>query len=104
MRNATCNSIAPTGSISVITDTSYSIEPLYALAYNRVGILGGMTQTEINGVFVNKMKQLNLWTKEVQKAVQATGSIQQVKSIPQDIKKLFETGLDITWNYHLLHQ
>lgn len=44
MRNATCNSIAPTGSISVIADTSYSIEPLYGLAYKRVGILENQTQ------------------------------------------------------------
>ncbi len=104
MRNATCNSIAPTGSISVIADTSYSIEPLYALAYKRVGILGDKTQTEMNRIFANKMEQLGLWSENVQKAVQATGSIQQLKSIPKDIKKLFETSLDIPWKYHLMHQ
>ena len=56
LRNATCNSIAPTGSISVIADTSYSIEPLYALAYKRSGILDDKTQIEINSIFVEKMK------------------------------------------------
>ena len=48
MRNASCNSIAPTGSISVIAGTSYSIEPLYALAFRRVGILDGKEQQEIS--------------------------------------------------------
>lgn len=103
-RNATCNSIAPTGSISVIADTSYSIEPLYALAFDRVGIMGDKTQTEINAVFVEKMRSLGLWTEKVKTEVIATGSIQQITSIPQDIKKLFETSLEIPWKYHLLHQ
>ena len=104
MRNATHNSIAPTGSISVIADTSYAIEPLYALAYNRVGVMENKTQTEINEIFVNKMKQLDLWTEEVQNAVITTGSIQQVKTIPKNLKKVFQTSLEIPWKYHLFHQ
>lgn len=104
MRNATCNSIAPTGSISVIANTSYSIEPLYALAYKRVGILENETQMEINPVFLEKMKLLGLWTEELKLEVIKTGSIQQVKSIQKKIKKLFETSLEIPWKWHLLHQ
>ncbi len=104
LRNATCNSIAPTGSISIIANTSYSIEPLYALSYKRVGILDNKAQTETNGIFINKMKQLGLWTEEVKAAIQATGSIQQLAYLSKDIKKLFETSLEISWKYHLLHQ
>ncbi|MGB5820783.1 MAG: adenosylcobalamin-dependent ribonucleoside-diphosphate reductase [Saonia sp.] len=104
MRNATCNSIAPTGSISVIANTSYSIEPLYALAYNRVGILGNKTQTEMNASFVEKLKTLGLWTREVEGMVRRSGSIQEIKAIPTEVKKLFETSMDIPWKYHLLHQ
>lgn len=104
MRNATCNSIAPTGSISVIANTSYSIEPLYALAYKRVGILENSTQTELNGIFVEKMKTLGLWTADVESTVRQTGSIPQIEAIPKEVKKLFETSLDIPWKYHLLHQ
>ena len=104
LRNATCNSIAPTGSISVIADTSYSIEPLYALAYKRTGILDDKTQIEINSIFVKKMKSLGLWSKEIQDEVIANGSIQNIKYIPKEIKKLFETSLEIPWKYHLLHQ
>lgn len=104
LRNATCNSIAPTGTISVIADTSYSIEPLFALAYKRVGILDGKTQTTLNPVFVGKMKELGLWNSSVEKEVYATGSIQHTKNIPTAIKKLFKTSLEIPWQYHLLHQ
>lgn len=104
LRNATCNSIAPTGSISVIANTSYSVEPLYGLAFNRVGILGSKTQTELNTIFVGKMKQLGLWSEEVKTEVMKTGSIQNLKSIPAEVKKLFETSREIPWKYHLLHQ
>ncbi|MEH6747465.1 MAG: adenosylcobalamin-dependent ribonucleoside-diphosphate reductase [Maribacter arcticus] len=104
LRNATCNSIAPTGSISVIADASYSIEPLYALAYKRTGILNDKTQIEINSIFVEKMKSLGFWTEEIQNEVIANGSIQNIKHIPKNIKKLFETSLEIPWKYHLLHQ
>ncbi|SKB26165.1 adenosylcobalamin-dependent ribonucleoside-diphosphate reductase [Maribacter arcticus] len=104
LRNATCNSIAPTGSISVIADASYSIEPLYALAYKRTEILNDKTQIEINSIFVEKMKSLGFWTEEIQNEVIANGSIQNIKHIPKNIKKLFETSLEIPWKYHLLHQ
>ncbi|NJB70374.1 ribonucleoside-diphosphate reductase alpha chain [Saonia flava] len=104
LRNATCNSIAPTGSISVIANTSYSIEPLYALHYKRVGILENKTQIEVNIFFIEKMKQLGLWNKQVEIEVMHTGSIKGLKSIPKEIKKLFETSMEISWEYHLLHQ
>ncbi|MFD0863800.1 adenosylcobalamin-dependent ribonucleoside-diphosphate reductase [Sungkyunkwania multivorans] len=103
-RNATCNSIAPTGTISVIANTSYSIEPLFALAYQRVGILGGKVQNEFNRVFVQKMKELKLWNKEIENEVRKTGSIQHIKTIPNDMKELFKTSLEIPWEYHLKHQ
>ncbi len=104
LRNATCNSIAPTGTISVIANTSYSVEPLFALAYHRIGILGNKTQTEINAYFIKKMKALNIWNAEVQNTIIKTGSISSIESIPERIKSLFKTSLEISWQYHLLHQ
>jgi ribonucleoside-diphosphate reductase alpha chain len=104
LRNATCNSIAPTGTISVIANTSYSIEPLFALAFDRVGILGGKSQREINAVFVQKMKSSGLWSKMIEKTVMQTGSVQDLVQVPNELKALFATSLEIPWEYHLLHQ
>lgn len=104
LRNATCNSIAPTGTISVIADTSYSIEPLFALAYKRTNILGDKTQIEINKLFKNKMKALGIWNVTIEQTVFETGSIREIDTIPDRIKKLFQTSLEIPWEYHLLHQ
>jgi ribonucleoside-diphosphate reductase alpha chain len=104
LRNATCNSIAPTGTISVIADTSYSIEPLYALAYKRVGILSGKTQFEINNIFQQKMKNLGFWDHDLKNMVLEKGSIKTADKIPIEIRKLFEISLEIPWKYHLEHQ
>ncbi|HZW62159.1 MAG TPA: adenosylcobalamin-dependent ribonucleoside-diphosphate reductase [Flavobacteriaceae bacterium] len=104
MRNATCNSIAPTGTISVIANTSYAIEPLFALAYRRVGVLGNLTQNETNSLFVEKMKALGFWNSKVEEEVRRSGSISSVDEIPEKVKNLFKTSLEIPWQYHLLHQ
>jgi ribonucleoside-diphosphate reductase alpha chain len=104
LRNATCNSIAPTGTISVIADASYSIEPLFALAYKRTGILGGKTQIEVNKLFKEKMKSLGLWNTVLKKHIFETGNIKNYEAIPSALKKVFETSQEIPWKYHLFHQ
>jgi ribonucleoside-diphosphate reductase alpha chain len=104
LRNATCNSIAPTGTISVIADTSYSIEPLFALAYKRSGILGGKTQIEVNKLFKTKMKSLGLWSSALKKFIYENGNAKSMDAIPDAVKKVFETSQEISWKYHLMHQ
>ncbi|MET7028278.1 adenosylcobalamin-dependent ribonucleoside-diphosphate reductase [Sediminicola luteus] len=104
LRNATCNSIAPTGSISIIANTSYSIEPLYALAFKRTGVLGTKTQQVLHPIVKDKLTQLGHWNNAIQDQILETGSIREVESIPDHIKKLFETSLEIPWKYHLEHQ
>lgn len=104
LRNATCNSIAPTGTISVIADASYSIEPLFALAFKRTGILGGKSQIEVNKLFKEKMISHGLWNTALKKNIYKTGNIKNYEAIPSALKKVFETCQEIPWKYHLLHQ
>lgn len=66
--------------------------------------MGNKTQTEINSVFVENMKALGLWTEKLKSEVLEMGSVQHSKMVPKELKKLFETSLEIPWQYHLSHQ
>lgn len=104
LRNASCNSIAPTGSISVIAGTSYSIEPLYALAFRRVGILEGAEQREVNTKVQQVLQTHGYWTPGVQECIYEKGGISTLDHIPETLRRLLATAHEIPWEYHLAHQ
>ena len=64
IRNSTRTSIAPTGTISIIADTSSSIEPLFALAFQRQHVLNEETLFSINPLFINYLKSHNLYSEK----------------------------------------
>lgn len=104
LRNASCNSIAPTGSISVIAGTSYSIEPLYALAFRRVGILGGRQQMEANPAVRQVLEKAGHWTAAVQREIGEKGGVSGMDSVPGHLRRLLATAHEVPWEYHLAHQ
>ncbi len=100
LRNATRTSIAPTGTISIIADTSAGIEPLFALAYER-NVLDGQKLTELNPLFVEHLKQNNLDVEQIKKEVLKKGSLKDVTGVPEATKKLFKTALELSPEIHL---
>lgn len=103
LRNATRTSIAPTGTISIIAGTSSSIEPLFALAIHRENVLNNETLTEINEACLSYLKRKNLLTDEIVSEIKKTGSIQNT-GLPNEIKDLFKTSLEIEPYWHIQHQ
>ncbi len=103
MRNATCTSIAPTGTISIIADTSSSIEPLFALAYQRRNVLNGENLTSINGLFLDHLYELQLNVNNTLQEVFKNGTCEHISSIPLQTKKLYKTALEIDPIWHLKH-
>lgn len=103
IRNATRTSIAPTGTISIIAGTSSSIEPLFALAIHRENVLNNETLTEINEACLSYLKGKNLLTDEIVSEIKKTGSIQNT-GLPNEIKELFKTSLEIEPYWHIQHQ
>ncbi len=98
VRNAARTSIAPTGTISMIAGTSPSIEPIFAIAYVKKHILGGREFVEVNPLFLKYAGEL---TEAQMEEALKTGSIQNIKGIPEDIKRLFVTALDIDPEWHV---
>jgi ribonucleoside-diphosphate reductase alpha chain len=100
MRNATCTSIAPTGTISLIAGTSASIEPLFALAYRRHA-LDGQTLTELNPIFVQVAQQDRFYSEDLVRTLHRQGSLARVSEVPESSRRLFQTALDMAPEDHL---
>ncbi|MEQ8477169.1 MAG: adenosylcobalamin-dependent ribonucleoside-diphosphate reductase [Fulvivirga sp.] len=103
LRNATITSIAPTGSISIIANTSSSIEPLYGLAYEH-HVLDGESLSEANEHVMQFIDKYKLDNGDLKKHILDYGSVASVKKIDKRVKKLFMVANEIPFKYHLLHQ
>ena len=102
MRNATVTSIAPTGTISIIAGTSSGIEPLFAISYVR-NVMG--TQLfEVNPVFEKIARYRGFYSTELLTEIAKHGSIQGIKEIPSDVRRIFVTALDIAPEWHIKMQ
>lgn len=104
LRNATRLSIAPTGTISIIANTTSSIEPLFAIVYRRSHILDGESLTEMNMQCMDYLEKNNLNSKQVMEKIEKEGTLNNIKGIPEKVKQLFKTALEISPEWHLRHQ
>ena len=103
MRNATVTTIAPTGTISIIAGCSSGIEPLFAVSFMR-NVLSGTRLFETNPLFELMAKERGFYNAGLLEEIARTGSVQNVAGIPDDIKKLFITALDIESEWHVRMQ
>jgi ribonucleoside-diphosphate reductase alpha chain len=105
IRNATVTTIAPTGTISIIAGCSSGVEPLFAVSYVRRGVLDGNTELlEVNPLFEEIAKHRGFYSDELMKEIARKGSVQSIKDIPEDLRKVFVTALDISPEWHVMMQ
>ncbi len=102
MRDCTCTSIAPTGTISMIADTSSGIEPVFALSFLKTVRAGSYYY--LDPIFEQVLKVRGLYSDEFIKRVMDEGSIQNMEDVPQDIKEVFHVAYDISPEAHVLMQ
>lgn len=103
IRNATRTSIAPTGTISIISQTSSGIEPLFAISFIR-DVLDGTRMLEVNTYFENVARERGFYSKELMMEISKMGSIHGINGIPDDVKRVFVTALDIKPEWHVRMQ
>lgn len=103
MRNATVTTIAPTGSISIIAGCSSGIEPIFAISFIR-NVLGGTRLFETNPLFEIMTKERGFYSAELLEKIAKTGSVQKIDEVPDDVKRLFVTALDIAPEWHVRMQ
>jgi len=103
MRNATVTSIAPTGSISMIAETSSGVEPMFALAYIKT-VMDGTKLYYSDEVFEQVLKVRGHYSPELMKKVIMKGSIQEIEELPQELRDVFVVAYDIKTEDHIKMQ
>ena len=103
LRNATVNTIAPTGTISIIAGCSSGIEPLFAVSFVR-NVLSGTKLFEISPFFEAVARKRNFYSRELLAEIARRGSVQNIKGVPEDIRRIFVTAFDVSPQEHVQMQ
>jgi ribonucleoside-diphosphate reductase alpha chain len=103
MRNSTVTTVAPTGTISIIAGCSSGIEPIFAISFIR-NVLSGTRLFETNPLFETISKEKGFYSARLLEEIAKTGSVQKTLGVPEDIKRLFVTALDIEPEWHVRMQ
>lgn len=103
IRNATHTTIAPTGTISMILDTSSGIEPQFSLVF-RKHVMDGEKLLYVNKWFKAKLEQAGLLDEELLREISDSGSVAHNERIPSEIRRIFQTAHDISPEWHIRMQ
>jgi len=103
IRNATTTTIAPTGTISMIADTSGGIEPNFSLVYVK-NVMDGEKLLYINDYFETAARENGFYSKELMEELAEKGSLEEFDEIPDKIKDVYVTSHDIAPEWHIRTQ
>jgi len=100
IRNSTVTTVAPTGTISIIAGCSGGIEPIFAVAFVR-NVMEGTRLLEIQPTFEELAKERGFYSRDLMLKIAKTGSIQKMEEVPNDVRRIFVTSLDIDPEWHV---
>lgn len=103
LRNATVTTIAPTGTISILADTSSGIEPIFALSFIR-RVMGGDELIEVNPLFEKIATDRGFYSIELMEKISRAGTLDNIEEVPEDIKRLFVCSHQISYDWHVKMQ
>src|SRR4029077_11655703 len=101
LRNCNLTTVAPTGTISIISGCSSGIEPLFAVAFlrNQAGVL----MPDVNEQFVAIAKSEGWYTEELMKRIAESGNI-RFPGGPAKWQRVFVTANEIKPEWHIRMQ
>ncbi len=105
-RNASCLTIAPTGTITLLAGVEgYGIEPIFAIAYKKTYLRDGVPEklNIFSPLFLDACKDRGI-DEKILEEVAARGSCQGVEGVPEDIQRLFKGAQEIDPMDHLAMQ
>ncbi len=108
MRNATCTTIAPTGTISIVAGCSGGIEPMYSLAFYRNVLReqkdGEAPMIEINKIFEAVAREHEFHSEGLMERIATDGTLAGIEEVPDSIKRVFVCAHDISPEWHMRMQ
>ena len=103
IRNVLTTTVAPTGTLSMISDCSNGMEPMFALVFEKRVTVGRFFYT--NKIFEAVLKEHGLYNDQIlEKIANNYGSVKGIAEIPEWMQKIFVTAMDIHWADHLMAQ
>jgi ribonucleoside-diphosphate reductase alpha chain len=103
-RNVALLTFPPSSGNAVICETTFGVEPYFALAYEQ-NVMEGMRLKTVVPLLIDKLKEAGIYSEElIQKIIENHGSIQGIPEIPERIKKVFKVAHDISWQDHIKMQ
>jgi ribonucleoside-diphosphate reductase alpha chain len=100
-RNMALTTIAPTGTISMIADTSSGIEPAFGLGYQKNTVEGKVLYI-VNPVLLDDLKKRGIYSEEIlEKIVKNGGKLTGLEEIPKDLIEIYRTALEISPQWHV---
>ncbi len=103
VRNASCTTIAPTGSLSIIAGCSSGIEPLFALSYTKT-VLDGTPFIEVTPYFEEVARKEGFYSEELMQQLASGARLPDIEAVPDRIKRLFVTAHEISAEWHVRMQ
>jgi len=103
MRNATVTTVAPTGTISIISGCSSGIEPYFAVSFMR-NVMDGTKLVDVNPHFEKIAKERGFYSTELMEEIASRNSIADMEEIPEDVRRIFVTSADVNPEMHVRMQ
>ena len=104
MRNSYILTIAPTGTLSMIADTSGGCEPEFALVWYK-HVMDGDKLPYALGYFTRVAKEEGFWHEGLlDEVITNRGSVQGLESVPEKWQKIFRVSFDIEAKWHVRMQ
>lgn len=104
LRNAYITTVAPTGTLSMIADTSGGCEPEFSLIWYK-NVMGGEHLPYMLDAFVDVAKAEGFWNGSLaDKIVANHGSVRGLDEVPSKWQTVFATAHDISPEWHVRMQ
>jgi len=103
MRNSNVTTVAPTGTIGMLAETSGGIEPNFALVYVKQ-VMDDSKLLYVNPILEETLKEQGLYSEALMEKISETGRLSDIAEIPQEIKDVFVTSQEISPYYHVAMQ